>query len=97
MWGALLLEGGTAQSLPSGAQREQGLVAKSQPPGKIGTTVRSQPWRRLRERVMVPLGYLRKLLHPTDGLDMLTWVLMVSLVLMCPFTKVSFLLLLLCS
>ncbi len=89
-WGSALLGGDVAVSLPSAAAREQGLSKASAKSGSGALpATRRIPWRRLRERVLLPLGYARKLLHVTDGLDGVMWVLMVALVLLAPYTKVE--------
>ncbi len=81
----VLLASSSSSSLPSAAAREQGL-SSALPPSARGSGRR---WRRLRDRVWLPLGYVQKLLHVTDGLDGFMWALMVILVVICPYTKVE--------
>ena len=93
-WGTALLGEALATSMPSAAEREQGLSKAAARPASQGrggaaATGRRLEWRRLRERVLLPLGYARKLLHVTDGLDALVWLLMAVLVVLAPHTKVE--------
>jgi alpha-1,6-mannosyltransferase len=89
LWGAALMQ--ESGSLPAAGARQPGLRTRLQSmqankaqSGRVG-------WpRRWRERVIsLPLGYTRKLLHTTDYLDFVIWILMVGLVLICPYTKVE--------
>lgn len=92
-WRALLVGGGgesSAASFPSASAREQGLSKSAPaPPGMGAPPRRLANWRRLRDKVWLPLGYVQKLLHVTDGLDGVLWTLMVLMVILCPFTKVE--------
>jgi hypothetical protein len=90
-WGSVLL-GDVGASMPSASAREQGLseAARLLPPFAASPASRRlASWRRFREKVWLPLGYVQKLLHVTDGLDSVLWTLMILLVLLCPYTKVE--------
>lgn len=91
LWNELLLNAGGEQvSFPNAGSRREGL-SREVGPVLSDAPVSKLSWpRRLRQRVFnIPIGFTRKILHTTDYMDFLMWVLMTGLVLAAPFTKVE--------
>ena len=89
-WGRLSLEEHAAVSFPDAGARREGLAKEIKVPITRGKGRRFSEWpRRWKQRMLLPLGYFAKLLHTTDYLDFVMWLIMVAMVLLCPYTKVE--------